>query len=38
MKSFLIVLVAALLIVIIAAPNTRPLASASAQASRLQTT
>jgi len=32
MKSFLIVLVAALLIVIIAAPNTRPLASASAQA------
>src|SRR5580698_5633799 len=32
MKTFLIVLVAALLIVIIAVPNTRPLASASAKA------
>jgi ketosteroid isomerase-like protein len=32
MKSFLIVLVAALLVVIIAVPNTRPLASASAKA------
>jgi ketosteroid isomerase-like protein len=32
MKSFLIVLVAAMLIVIIAAPNARPLASASAKA------
>ena len=32
MKSFLIVLVAVLLIVIIAAPNTRPLASAPAKA------
>ncbi len=33
MKTILIVLVAAALIVIIAAPNTRPLASASAKAS-----
>jgi ketosteroid isomerase-like protein len=32
MKSFLIVLVAAVLIVIIAAPNTRPVASASPRA------